>query len=77
MAEQANRWRKDKDFALEDLYLKFEKLVDVFLIEGETKIVQEMERERIRCEGDVEKMGELCKGYAEKLWAILNPKAHV
>jgi hypothetical protein len=65
------RWRKDKNFELEDLYLKLERLIDVLLIRGETKVVQEIERKRMVAEGDVEKMTDLCTEYAEVVWANL------
>lgn len=69
---EPTRWRKDRDPVLEDLYLKLERLIDVLLIRGETKIVQEVERKRMVAEGDVEKMTELCGEYAEVVWANLS-----
>jgi hypothetical protein len=70
--DKKTRWRKDSDFALEDLYLKLEKLIDVLLIRGETKIVQEIEKKRMVCEGSVALMTDLCTEYAELVWANLS-----
>ena len=75
MTEQKaeKRWQSSKNPELEDLYLKLEKIIDVFLLEREFKTVEAIERGRMVAEGSVSLMTDLCKEYGEKLWAHLSP----
>lgn len=70
--QEATRWRKDKSPELEDKYLQLERIIDLFLLRGENKIVQDIERQRMVCEGDLEKMTELCKEFAEIAWSAIS-----
>jgi hypothetical protein len=54
------------------MYLRLERLIDVLLIRGETKIVQEIEKRRMVCEGDLALMTDLCSEYASVVWANLS-----
>jgi hypothetical protein len=71
--KQEKRWQASKNPELEDLYLKLEKIIDVFLLEREYKTVEAIERGRMAAEGNVGLMTDLTKEYGEKLWQLLAP----